>query len=89
MLGRVLCALGRYDQAELLARTGVELGLHEDGMTQRTWWQTLALVHSPRAQDVEAERLAREAVDLSLRAPPRCIGRRVLQASSSSSMTCP
>jgi tetratricopeptide (TPR) repeat protein len=50
MLGRVLCALGHP----------------EDGMTQQTWRQTQALVHSARGQHVEAERLAREAVDFSL-----------------------
>jgi tetratricopeptide (TPR) repeat protein len=66
MLGRVLCTLGRYDEAELLAESGRELGHHEDGMTQRTWRQTQALVHSARGQHVEAERLAREAVDFSL-----------------------
>ena len=67
MLGRVLCALGRYDEAELLAQSGRELGHDEDSMTQQTWRQTQALVHSARGQHVEAERLAREAVDFSLR----------------------
>jgi hypothetical protein len=67
MLGRVLCALGRYDEAELLAQSGRELGHPEDSMTQQTWRQTQALVHSARGQHVAAERLAREAVDFSLR----------------------
>jgi tetratricopeptide (TPR) repeat protein len=66
VLGRVLCALGRYDEAELLAQSGRELGHHDDGMTQQIWRQTQALVHSARGQHVEAERLAREAVDFSL-----------------------
>jgi class 3 adenylate cyclase len=66
-LGRVLCALGRYGEAELLARQGRELGDPEDVWTQRTWRQTQALVHSARGQHAEAERLAREAVDFSLR----------------------
>jgi class 3 adenylate cyclase/tetratricopeptide (TPR) repeat protein len=66
MLGRFLCSLGRYDEAELLAQSGRELGHADDGMTQRTWRQTQALVHSARGQHVEAERLAREAVDFSL-----------------------
>jgi tetratricopeptide (TPR) repeat protein len=67
MLGRVLCALGRYDEAEPLAQSGRELGHHEDSMTQQTWRQTQALVHSARGKHAEAERLAREAVDFSLR----------------------
>jgi hypothetical protein len=36
-------------------------------MTQHGWRQTQALVSSARGQHAEAERLAREAVDLSLR----------------------
>jgi tetratricopeptide (TPR) repeat protein len=67
MLGRVLCALGRYDEAELLAQRGNELGDPEDVWTQQAWRQTQALAHSARGQHAEAERLAREAVDFSLR----------------------
>ena len=67
---RVLCALGRYDEAELLAQSGRELGHHEDSMTQQTWRQTQALAHSARGQHVDAERLAREAVNFSLRTDP-------------------
>jgi len=67
MLGRVLCALGRHDEAELLAQRGRELGDHEDVWTQQLWRQTQALVHSARGQHAEAERLAREAIDFSLR----------------------
>jgi tetratricopeptide (TPR) repeat protein len=67
MLGRVLCALGRYSEAELLARRGRELGDPEDIMTQQFWRQAQALVHSARGQHAEAERLAREAVDVSQR----------------------
>jgi len=66
-LGRVLCALGRYDEAELLAQRGRELGQDEDVWTQQTWRQAQALVHSARGQHVKAERLARQAVDFSLR----------------------
>ena len=67
MLGRVLCELGRYDEAELLARRGRELGDPEDVMTQQLWRETQALVHSARGEDGEAERLAREAVAFSHR----------------------
>jgi tetratricopeptide (TPR) repeat protein len=67
VLGRVLCALGRHGEAELLAARGRELGHDDDVMTQQIWRATQALVHSARGEHDEAERLAREAVDLSLR----------------------
>jgi ATP/maltotriose-dependent transcriptional regulator MalT len=66
MLGRVLCDLDRHDEAELLAERGRELGDPADNMTQTLWRQVQALVHSSRGQHAEAERLAREAVDLAL-----------------------
>jgi tetratricopeptide (TPR) repeat protein len=62
-LGRVLCALGRADEAEPLARLGQELGGSDDVLTQALWRQARALVHSARAEHSEAEQLAREAVD--------------------------
>ena len=67
MLGRILVKLGHHDEAEPLARRGRELGHPEDILTQQGWRQTQALVHSARGQHAEAERLAKEAVDLSLR----------------------
>jgi len=67
MLGRALCALGDYEEADRLAQRGRELGDPGDVMTQRMWRQTLALVCAARGQHVDAERLAREAVDYSLR----------------------
>jgi class 3 adenylate cyclase len=66
-LGRVLCKLGRYDEAEALAQRGRELGDAEDIATQQVCRQTQALVHSARGLHAEAEQLAREAVDFSLR----------------------
>jgi class 3 adenylate cyclase/tetratricopeptide (TPR) repeat protein len=66
-LGRALCALGRLDEAELLAQRGRELGDPEDVSTQQGWRQAQALVRSARGHHAEAELLAREAVDLSLR----------------------
>ena len=66
-LGRILCILGRPDEAEPLAGLGRELGNSDDVMTQSAWRQTQALVHSARGQHAEAERLAREAVELSHR----------------------
>jgi class 3 adenylate cyclase/tetratricopeptide (TPR) repeat protein len=66
MLGRVLCELGRHDEAEVLAQRGRQLGDPEDNMTQTLWRQVQALVHSSRGQHIEAELLAREAVDIAL-----------------------
>jgi tetratricopeptide (TPR) repeat protein len=66
-LGRILCDLGRYDEAEALAQRGRELGDVEDISTQQVWRQTQALVYSARGLHTEAEQLAREAVDFSLR----------------------
>ena len=64
-LGRVLCALGEYDEAESLARSGRELGLPEDVVTQFEWRRVQALVHSARGETADAEKLAREAVRLA------------------------
>jgi tetratricopeptide (TPR) repeat protein len=60
-LGRSLCALGRYDEAEPLAQLGRELGGEQDVNTQMLWRQVLARVHAHRGRHAEAERLAREA----------------------------
>jgi tetratricopeptide (TPR) repeat protein len=61
-LGRSLCALGRYDEAEPLAQRGRELANDRDLYSQAVWRLALALVNSGRGQHAEAERLAREAV---------------------------
>jgi class 3 adenylate cyclase/tetratricopeptide (TPR) repeat protein len=63
LLGRVLCALGRADEAEPLAEKGRRLGDPEDVWTQALWRQAQALVHSARSEHAEAVRLAHEAVD--------------------------
>jgi class 3 adenylate cyclase/tetratricopeptide (TPR) repeat protein len=60
--GRVLCALGRYDEAEPLARQGRQLGDENDPLTQSVWRRVAALVAAHRGEAAEAERLAREAV---------------------------
>jgi class 3 adenylate cyclase len=67
MLGRVLCALDRHDDAEPLARRGRELGDEQDAVTQALWRQVQALVASSRAQHAEAEGLARAAVAIAER----------------------
>ncbi|MDP9255472.1 MAG: AAA family ATPase [Actinomycetota bacterium] len=61
-LGRVLCRLGRFDEAEPLARRGRELAEEGDVTSQASWRQTQALVHVHRGEYAEGERLAREAV---------------------------
>jgi tetratricopeptide (TPR) repeat protein len=62
-LGRSLCALGRYDEAEPLAQLGRTLDeTRQDLFTQTLWRQVEALVHASRGEHVEAEALAREAV---------------------------
>ena len=63
LLGRSLCALGRYDEAEPFAQLGRELIADEkDPAGQMVWRQVLALVEAHRGNYAEAERLAREAV---------------------------
>jgi tetratricopeptide (TPR) repeat protein len=64
-LGRSLCMLGRYDEAEPLAQLGRDLGDEGDAATQMQWRQAQALVCSHRGQHEEAERLAREAVAIA------------------------
>jgi class 3 adenylate cyclase/tetratricopeptide (TPR) repeat protein len=66
-LGRLLCALGRHDEAEPLAQKGRELTDPDDVAAQASWRQTQALVYAARAQHAEAERLAREAVSWAKR----------------------
>jgi tetratricopeptide (TPR) repeat protein len=61
-LGRSLCALGRYDEAEPLAQLGRELGGEQDFATQMLWRQVQARVDAHRGKHAQAERLAREAV---------------------------
>jgi tetratricopeptide (TPR) repeat protein len=61
-LGRSLCALGRYDEAEPLAQLGRALANDQDVYGGALWRQTQSLVHAARGEYVEAERLARDAV---------------------------
>jgi tetratricopeptide (TPR) repeat protein len=63
-LGRDLCILGRYNEAEPLARRGRELGGEDDVLTQALWRQVQALVLAHRGEHTEAESLAREAVGI-------------------------
>jgi class 3 adenylate cyclase len=62
-LGRTLCVLGRFDEAEELAKRGRATDVNEDDAeTQVYVCQVLARVHANRGELAEAERLARQAV---------------------------
>jgi hypothetical protein len=61
-LARVLCALGRFDEAEPLAAEGRQLGPADDVFTQAVWRQATALVQAQRGNHPDAQRLAHEAV---------------------------
>jgi DNA-binding SARP family transcriptional activator/class 3 adenylate cyclase len=67
LCGRELCALGKYDEAERLARLGRDLGGPDNASGQMLWRQVQALVHAHRCEYAEAERLAREAVEIGER----------------------
>jgi class 3 adenylate cyclase len=62
MLGRSLCALRLYDEAEAQAQVGRDAGEEHDVATQALWRQVQALVTAHRGRSPEAEALAREAV---------------------------
>ena len=79
-LGRSLCALGRYDEAEPLAQLGRELGDEQDVLTQMLWRQVQALVHAHRGEHARGRELAREAVTISERTDcAQLAGRRALR----------
>jgi tetratricopeptide (TPR) repeat protein len=65
MRGRVLCELGRYEEAQQLAAQGRDLGDPDDAVQQAVWRQVAALVHSHRGEHGEAEHLAREAITVA------------------------
>ena len=67
LLGRTLCLLRRFVEAEKLATRALALDEDDDPMTQAYVCQVLALVHAHRAELTEAEQLAREAVTHSER----------------------
>jgi DNA-binding SARP family transcriptional activator len=66
-LGRVLCALGRYDEAAPLAQLGRQLAAEHDVWAQMLWRRAQALVDAASGKHAEAERLAREAVAIAER----------------------
>jgi class 3 adenylate cyclase/tetratricopeptide (TPR) repeat protein len=62
VLGWILCALGRHEEAEPLAQKGRDLADPNDIAAQIVWRRVQALVHAHRGEHTEAERLAQEAV---------------------------
>ena len=67
VLGRELCLLGRFDEAEQAAERArsLEEAFGVDPVPDYLWRQVLARVHAHRGELAEAERLAREAVAAS------------------------
>jgi class 3 adenylate cyclase/tetratricopeptide (TPR) repeat protein len=63
-LALVYCELDRLEEAESWAARAAELGAPEDAVTQMLWRQARAWVLARRGQHEEAERLAREAVEI-------------------------
>jgi tetratricopeptide (TPR) repeat protein len=62
LLGRELCALGRFEEAETAALRGRELTDQTDPLSSHLWQQVQALVLADRGEHADAERLARDAV---------------------------
>ncbi len=67
MLARVLCDQERFDEAEHYAKISAESALREDLASQVMWRSARARVLAARGEAVEAEQLAREAVELANR----------------------
>ena len=65
LLGRSLCALGRYEEAAPLAQLGRELADASDIVTQALWRQVEARVLGSEGRAGEAKTLAQEAVELA------------------------
>jgi class 3 adenylate cyclase/tetratricopeptide (TPR) repeat protein len=63
--GRVLCAIGRCDEAQSWAQLARQLADESDVWAQALWRQAQALVHAYRGEHVEAEPLAREAIAIT------------------------
>jgi class 3 adenylate cyclase/tetratricopeptide (TPR) repeat protein len=59
---RALCALGRHEEAEPVARRASEFCGPEDLFGQVAWRDAQALVDAARSRHTEAEQLARDAV---------------------------
>ncbi|HJQ73713.1 MAG TPA: adenylate/guanylate cyclase domain-containing protein [Gaiellaceae bacterium] len=66
-LGIELCALGRYREAEEIARRVLELDFEPDPWQQTLWRELQVAVHVSRGESAQAEGLAREAVKIAER----------------------
>jgi tetratricopeptide (TPR) repeat protein len=66
-LGRALCTLGRFDEAEPLADLSRELGREHDLSAEILWRQVKARVQASRGEHDKAEQLARQAVAIGER----------------------
>ena len=58
------CEVGQLDEAERWALRSAELGSIDDASTQMLWREAQAMVLAHRGQHADAERLAREAVEI-------------------------
>ncbi len=63
-LGRSLCELGRYEDAEPWAQLGRELAAEKDLTAEALWRQVQARVHAHRGDHSQAEQLAHQAVSI-------------------------
>lgn len=66
-LGRLLCAVGRFAEAEPLAQFGHDYGGEHDIETQILWREVQTLIHANRSKHARASELANEAVRLAER----------------------
>jgi class 3 adenylate cyclase/tetratricopeptide (TPR) repeat protein len=66
-LGRIMCGLNRYEEAEALAEEGRRLSVSDDVTGQTHWRQAMALVQSAAGRHDDAAQLAREAVEWAKR----------------------
>ena len=64
-LARALYALDRLDEADAWAGRAAEVGGSQDAFTQMLWRQVRAKVLARGGENVEAERLAGEAVEIA------------------------
>jgi class 3 adenylate cyclase/tetratricopeptide (TPR) repeat protein len=65
ILAEAVCRLGRYEEAEELTGISEQTAAPDDVYSQVLWRSVRAKVLARRGQEEEAERLAREAVDMS------------------------
>jgi tetratricopeptide (TPR) repeat protein len=66
-LAQAYCKLGQLDEAEQWAASSAELGASDDATTQMLWRQARAKVLALRGEHADAERLAREAIEIGER----------------------